>query len=821
MSSPVDTGESLYVAPQLTVRAVDEQTGDSLHEIYVLYRVAPPPEEPEEQGLLDYLRGLVVGEDEEPPPPPFELAVTDEDGYLMPVFSDEGLVECVESLKLTPEIDYEVYLVRHPDPRLARAAQDELNGVRAVSITRGWPAPHVFTPTLEALDACEEQLTVALPSRADAFLPPGPARYDGWALYQGMPHAGLPEVKQAVEKLQHDLGALRYVIGAYPPYEPEADNKKKNNPTANVGKFDARVMSAVLHFQREVLAGEGGCLNAFAVTSKADAHDKAAGATAVEASHAYLQGNEVSMPPPSPQAGERALRGDGVVDAITGRALEDWLGAGCRRLGPVLVGVTARVPTNGWTVWLRDDAHDALHAWRELTVAMGCSRAIAANHTYRTPLQDVGRAGYGRSAVSIHKTGLAIDVGVKNGFREAVDDWPVVFERDALVERTRRGTVIGHRAYWRLFARSDLPAEQAEAATTLRSRLDALAGQSGMVGRVAAALRSELDADADAFFDACFRTHAAQWIYDPFDDEGGSPGAPQTPSERYGDPAYTRWIDITALGERCSLRRIGSFTNKLSPTGSDWGLAGTRTRPNKVSKLTRLATMLVKAQAEVEDPITLSFEGKSVPLADLRASELAAYAEALPQFWRDRALKRFSSVAGAKLSLRLSWSESGREAVETAAGALEGLEIPLMATAVDTTPRTGAEWAQWLRARVDELEQEVPAQQSDGASASAPKPPQRLTLYPVIAEHTAEDGTVTPLRVRDTETITHPAPGSPIGMEWWHFQRSDLVSQVREFGKLLLELGWTEEGLLDTPSATTYGRIGVGYPRSELDKRVG
>ena len=79
----------------------------------------------------------------------------------------------------------------------------------------------------------------------------------------------------------------------------------------------------------------------------------------------------------------------------------------------------------------------------------------------------------------------------------------------------------------------------------------------------------------------------------------------------------------------------------------------------------------------------------------------------------------------------------------------------------------------------------------------------------------------TALRVLDTATITHPAPGSPIGMEWWHFQRTDLVSQAKTFGKLLLELGWTDEGLLDTPSSTTYGRTGVGYPRSELDKVVG
>lgn len=768
MGNPVDTGEAFFVLPQLTVRVVGE-CGAALREIYVLYRVAPPPEEPEDDSILGYLGKLVWGEEEDPPPPPFELAVTDGAGYMIPV-DGASPGPCVESIKLAANVPYEMYLVRHPDVSFATAAQRELNTNRAAprsgELTKDWPDPTEYTPEVEFIaPVSEDQLTLTIPNDVDRFQPAGPSRYSGWTLYEGMPHAHLQTVGDAVEKLQLDLGKLRYVIGSYPPYEPEALNKRQTNKSsANVGVFDARTMSAVLHLQRQILAGDCGDLNAFEVSDKSAAHDQAAGKTAVTASHAYLKGQRVTTTKPSPHAGERELKADGVVDSISGRAIQTWLDRGYRRVGPVLVGARARCPKpiGWWDVWLRDDAYDALEAWRDLTIAFGCAEGIAANHTYRTPLQDVGQAGYGRSAVSIHKTGLAIDVGVKTGFLTAVDDWPVIFQRDALVEKKRRsGEVYGHRAYWRLFARSDLPAELEAAAADLGAKLQALTSEPGMTGTLATQLHGELQADAEAFFASYFRDTAAQWNYDPYDDEGGAPGVAQTPAARYGDPKYTRWIDITKVGELCHLKRIGSFTNKLHPTGSDWGLAARRIKPSTVTNLKSLAEKLVAAKAEVDDDIDLKFDGHEVALADLRADDLLAYAEALPNFWKDKALKRFSKVHGPRLRITLSWSTSGREAVETAATALEDIAIPLIAEEVDQTARTGADWAAWLRERVEALEAEAPTQKTDGSSSAAAKPPQRITLFPVIAE-TEDD---TPARVLNTETIYYPSKGSPIGME--------------------------------------------------------
>lgn len=825
MGSPVNTGQALYMFPSLTVRFVDAN-GGALGELYVLYRIAPPPKEAEDESLLAYFGKLVWGEGEEPPPPRFELGVTDAQGYLMPVAgSAQAPATTVESIKLTVKLPYEMYLVRHPDPALAQAAQTELNASlgkpRTGQLTKAWPDPQAYTPVVDFIAPTnEDQLTLSIPTEAGRFMPPGPSRYGGWTLYKGMPHASVQAVKDAVTQLQYDLGALRYVIGAEPPYEPEALNKSQSNKeSANAGSFDSRTLSGVLHLQRLMLAGAAGKPNAFRVTDKAAAHAKAKGATAVVASHEYLKGSLTTVAPPTPASGERSLRADGVVDAITGRALQGWLDQGLRRPGSVLVGTRARCPKpiGHWDVWLRNEANDALDAWRACTIALGFAEGIAANHTYRTPLQDVGHAGYGRSAVSIHKTGLAIDVGVKSGFQTSTDDWPVAFVRDALVEKTdKKGVVFGHRAYWRLYARSDLPADMAAATTELTTRLQALSDDPGMTRSVATKLHGELTADPAAFFASYFADKVAQWIYDAYDDEGGTPGVAQSAAQRFGDPKYTRWIDITKLGELCGLKRIGSFTNNLQPTGSDWGLAAAQVTPDTIAKLSTLAKGLQKAQDEVEDKVDVVLDGKTVPLADLRADDLVGYADALPNFTKDKALKRFCVVTGSRLRISLSWSAAGKEAIEAAAVALENIASSMIAAEVDQTPRTGAGWAAWLRERVTTLEQQAPAQQTNGSSSAQVKPPQRLSLLPVIAEVTAG-----PVLVPQDKRVTYPAPGAPIGMEWWHFQRTDLVAQVKRFGSLLLELGWTEEGLLDTASPATYGRTGVGYPMSELDKTVG
>src|SRR5690242_1318705 len=108
MGSPVDTGQAFYVLPSLTVHFV-EASGEPLRELYVLYRVAPPPKQPENDSLMSYFGKLVMGEAQAPPPPRFELGVTDKQGYLTPLGGVEGI-------KLVNNIPYEMYLLRHPDP---------------------------------------------------------------------------------------------------------------------------------------------------------------------------------------------------------------------------------------------------------------------------------------------------------------------------------------------------------------------------------------------------------------------------------------------------------------------------------------------------------------------------------------------------------------------------------------------------------------------------------------------------------------------------------------------------------------------------------
>lgn len=59
-----------------------------------------------------------------------------------------------------------------------------------------------------------------------------------------------------------------------------------------------------------------------------------------------------------------------------------------------------------------------------------------------------------------------------------------------------------------------------------------------------------------------------------------------------------------------------------------------------------------------------------------------------------------------------------------------------------------------------------------------------------------------------------PSEGAPIGMEWWHFQRTDIV-RTGTFGDYLSALGWNPECLAGR-SAKLYERAGVGYPSKDL-----
>ena len=86
-----------------------------------------------------------------------------------------------------------------------------------------------------------------------------------------------------------------------------------------------------------------------------------------------------------------------------------------------------------------------------------------------------------------------------------------------------------------------------------------------------------------------------------------------------------------------------------------------------------------------------------------------------------------------------------------------------------------------------------------------PELDQFVTLRPVTQSFTFERGA----QVDFPEYV-----GDPNGLEWWHFQRTDLV-RGRVWSELLLELGWTREGLGGRSALN--GVCGLGFTAKELD----
>src|SRR6185369_17383071 len=110
-------------------------------------------------------------------------------------------------------------------------------------------------------------------------------------------------------------------------------------------------------------------------------------------------------------------------------------------------------------------------------------------------------------------------------------------------------------------------------------------------------------------------------------------------------------------------------------------------------------------------------------------------------------------------------------------------------------------------------------------ASKAPAPEKRmLTLQPIFKsgwEPPTERDVLAQIPFQPGDVADVPAPGQPVGMEWWHYQRSDLLGSGksrRMWGQILMELGWTREGLLDGAAPVLFGRRGVGYPLAELEK---
>jgi hypothetical protein len=800
---------------------------------------------------------------------PFNLAMVDQSGYLTLLPTNQSVDpwpsfyagDIPHKNPVVAGVAYEFYFIRHPSLNYAYKVLQELNGTQPKAETKDWPKPIVksfefHTRHLSGGDEIEEVVLV-LDENPSSYFPKGSKRYDHLVLYRDMPHAECKPIKKNMKKLQCELGALRYVVGGdggeTPPYWPEEEvrdgSRIVNIETVNAGIFDSRTLNAVYQFQQDVLNGKAFNVNSRAGTI-AKHEKKESSATTIE----YLHGSPALPPVPL------GMIADGVVNDATGDAIGLWHDQGLRNPHSILIALPAREGNSKWQVYMRPELAEALYAWRELTKALGFPQGIAVNHTYRNVLVDVGHAAYGRSAVSIHKTGLAVDVGAAKGFRTAAPDWPVVFTQDESIPMKE-----GYRILWRLFAVSTLQLHDDPGRKKCREALSKAAGTEDVLGNrlrpAATALLAKIESQGwEQFTNHFFRDAVQSWNYDPWDDKGGSPGEPLTaPADRATRLAEKRaalntldqdiekiesqlevapisrkernekedktreidslsipvsyFVDLTTLAELAGLKRIGSFTNKSKPQGRNWGLAAKKGSTRQFDKLAHDVAGLQESHGD----LTIEITGKEVAISDIDAEFLKGWAAALPDL---KLVRDDSPQVICRLS-RDSKDQRAKKRVEEICSALEKFgEKKFTRSRADKTQvgetLTGGEWAAKIRAEHDQMVTSAPVNLKDGSQNSKRKSNEDWTyrLLPIFGTSAGE-----PIVFLPKTIVLLPDEGSPIGMEWWHFQVQDLIHG--KWGDLLGELGWTKETACDQRIPSLHHREGAGYPVSELEKNAG
>lgn len=727
-----------------------------------------------------------------------------------------------DTYKLMPDQTYEFYFIQHPGFEKARKIADE---IATGSHAYGEP---------KRIKVGKGEIKV--PEEAASFIPKGADLYNGFVLYRDMPHAECKAVSKQVQRLQAHLGAMRYIIGTSNfPYLPDVGADADNSGGINDGIFDVRTMGAVYRFQKDANGGsafkvDGNPHGAYvdgsydpivdrgkiaslhadakakrkakspgkkalqveqdtykAAQAEADRLDKEAAAEKKDVdvveglanAWAYLAGDMVPVSSSTP------LVSDGVVDADTAVTIKAWLDNKLRKPGTILVLTT---DPRTWNNWLRSDAAMALRAFHELAKTMGFSYGICVNHTFRSALVDIGHAGYGRSARSIHKTGAAIDLAMTK-FSEAVEAFPVIYQHED----------DGDRVWWRLYGPASQPiSTDPEDATTcaapLVEKLKALADKDAplphafdMLHSIASGLATKAASGAVAFFKEYYRTTVQRWNYDAFHPEGGTPGKEvkaegeanqrianhdqkiaelrneeKALSKRIADPQNhgelkrlsanlkktqksiehasderakigelrSSFLDLTALAHACGLDRIHSFK-------SGWAEA---TKSVKAADLRNLAKLLDAAEQslashpEMKDFAVVSRKKSSLKtkVASIDKDFVASWAEALKSLQKDA--PRSVKVRSPQILVTLSHTDGKKVDASKITDKLRKIGSKQLAglVCVDGTPpvQSASDWAKYIDDRVKALNEAWKAMQTTPADAKDKRTPKVSSKSP-------------------------------------------------------------------------------------------
>lgn len=354
--------------------------------------------------------------------PAYTLGIVDGAGYLQAVEDGSNPWWDIDAdadgptphaLPVTLAQTYETVYVRHPSPDFARGLTAALNGGDAMARIESEhgpiaPARHTVTPSLH-----DGRCVATVAEAAEAFYPMGHAACGGWLVYPQMPLADLTAVQDAVRALRAQLGALGYPVGIQEaPYLPSTLPKF----TKPMGHFDLSLASVLRAFQDDAERGEH-----FVRTRPGSLKDGA---------WMGLWGHASRGPGEGPF--EPAL-----ADRATVSALLRWHDQAWRKPGPLLLGIPTGTGVRGDRIWMREEVAVRVTLWRTLAAVFGVETGIKSGHAFRA----IGgmKSGGGVALMSLHKTGLAIDVAVTSDpgddgalpYTRPAAHWHITFEAEA------------------------------------------------------------------------------------------------------------------------------------------------------------------------------------------------------------------------------------------------------------------------------------------------------------------------------------------------------------------------------------------------------
>lgn len=290
-------------------------------------------------------------------------------------------------------------------------------------------------------------------------------------------------------------------------------------------------------------------------------------------------------------------------------------------------------------------------------------------------------------------------------------------------------------------------------------------------------LAKELAGKARAGEPALYERSIEAWKWDGESDAGG------TKSRAPALPEGQAYLNLTALAKHAGLTNISAFKEHwYAILGEDIKYGSATTYDKLVSRLVAHAKWADKeAFHKINQPAPAAGFAKFLPWNEPEAPKVAELSITAADVATEVArLKWWSKLAGGFAptpTVVINPSlEPHRKFLKKLKGQKASARQPLL------------------------LEDDVnPAKEvTPDASTDFPKTPFRLTPKLDV------------LLLAPGEVFRFPRiEGEAIGQEWWHYQAE--LAGNRGWMDLMYDIGWTKEGLMNTPEPALYGRSGIGY----------